>query len=74
MDKWEPIETAPKDGTKIVAAGGTYHYSTRPEQKFRAGNYTQLVWWNGDNWASRISDRIDNPKWWIMPLPDPPTK
>lgn len=66
MSEWQPIETAPKDGSKIWA----FNY----EQGV-------MEWTEGDGWALWIwSDELlrdvdpdpEQPTHW-MPLPAPPT-
>lgn len=71
---WQPIETAPRDGTRVLL--------------FRHGPNNQIVcgWWNTDCYAKRprsywshdferICGTIDarqNPPTHWMPLPEPP--
>lgn len=61
---WQPIETAPVDGTYVLVADG----QTVGEAKFHEG---EGWWWAGnhptDSWGSAIY-----PTHW-MPLPSPPT-
>lgn len=56
---WQPIETAPKDGTEILT--------------FKIGNYKRRIlaihWWDGSHFKSR--SYIPNPTHW-MPLPSRP--
>lgn len=53
---WQPIKTAPKDGTEVlVYAGGFF-----------------VAYWNGRSWDDGdFYDHIDDVTHW-MPLPDPP--
>jgi hypothetical protein len=72
MSQWQTIETAPKDGTLIIAyqPGGTYSngiaypatVGTASWQRDGVGGYG---WWGPYN-------PRDYPTHW-MPLPDPPT-
>lgn len=60
--KWKPIETAPKDGTRILA------------KCFE--DYTQVVYCVPDLmdypvWKSEQTDKFVMPEQW-MPLPEPP--
>lgn len=60
MTEWQPIETAPKDGTDIFVAGG----------KFKP----MVAFWFRDGWVNvwTFEDRTaPNPTHW-MPLPEPP--
>ena len=60
---WQPIETAPKDGKRVLVTDGFEVC----DAYFRSGE-----WWQyecGDDWYS-VSI---NPTHW-MPLPQPPTK
>jgi len=58
LDPWQPIETAPKDGTEFLAINN--------------GGYQFVVWWNVDAFQC-IDDVIDNLTHW-QPLPAPPKK
>jgi hypothetical protein len=59
--KWQPIETAPKDGRQILCA-----YRFHPD-------YDVLRWDSeyGD-WSTNGGESF-NPAWW-MPLPEPPNE
>ena len=61
MNKWQPIETAPKDGTHILVC---------VEKK-----YVYLVWWfdnpRGWCWDLTNTPMVGSPSHW-MPLPEPP--
>jgi len=74
MSGWLPIETAPKDGTKIIVyckhmgvVGPSYwdadRYSKRPIPYWT--NYGEILW-------GKKRTRFDQPTHW-MPLPQPPT-
>jgi hypothetical protein len=55
---WQPIETAPRDGTEILVWGG--------------GHDVASVWWqDGDEDVWFNGDVIVHPTHW-MPLPKPP--
>jgi len=58
MDDWNPIKTAPKDGTHILAWEGGYIFS---------------VWWdeNSQNWKDIMWHNPLAPSHW-MPLPHDP--
>jgi hypothetical protein len=65
MSEWQPIETAPKDGTRVIARQGftvdTMFWSKR-------------IWAGGGGWVSdicRSETYVYSPTHW-MPLPDPP--
>ena len=76
MTKWQPIETAPKDGTKILLYSKTLPYYT---------NHMAVGFWNEIpnseyyvGWASGMSrgfvdadEEITQVTHW-MPLPNPP--
>ena len=61
MAKWQPIETAPKDGTIILGADKDYW---RCPVLFGDKGRWLLAYFKGDNY-------IVNPSNW-MPLQDPP--
>ena len=63
MTEWQPIETAPKDGTRVLA--WEYPYYT-------------VVFWDDDEeepytpcWKISYGGDIMDPTHW-MPLPEPP--
>ena len=66
---WQPIETAPRDGTEILLYVGTLCHDYG------------VAWWNGEWWemgsreCAGMKDRFDvefgAPTHW-MPLPEPP--
>ena len=63
MARWQPIETAPKDGTKILAYD--------PD---RGGSCEILYWgsWKGKGaWQDDEANGYYEPSHW-MPLPEPP--
>ena len=68
---WKPIDTAPKDGTKILLCRPTI----RPDS---FGVFCQVAaWWEGENnWIVYMSQPLEKPvhfeptHW--MPLPAPP--
>ena len=66
MTAWQPIETAPKDGTLIVAVVNCYHTLEKHTEQFA------VVFFNDGNWVSEhpLSGGYDPTHW--MTLPDPP--
>ena len=64
MGEWQPIETAPKDGSRVLTYSlglvGTGRYIT----KF--GSYSDRMFWYSDQ-----LDRSYEPTHW-QPLPEPP--
>ena len=67
MDEWRPIETAPKDNTRVITFGGGLVGTSRYVTKFAAG-YGDV----GAGWYSEQLDRRHEPTHW-MPLPEPPS-
>lgn len=79
MNRWKPIDTAPKDGTEIIAlydCGGVYgvrimwFYTEQDYEKFNPiGSLEDNVGW----WSIRssVSSEKVNPTHW-MPLPEYP--
>jgi len=69
--KWQPIETAPKDGTEVLLFFPTGFW--RDDRKIAIG-----FWGIGDDWfegeadARSMTDFGDHPTLW-MPLPEPLT-
>lgn len=76
---WQPIETAPRDGTPVLLAGGeddTARYMTDDEAR-RMRAPTRGWWTKGDGWVITLAEagyvaviRNDPTHW--MPLPEPP--
>lgn len=66
MSEWQPIESAPKDGTKVLAFG--------PHVNNREGSYIEVTpYWNGlhPRWSVEWMDGFGKPTHW-QPLPAPP--
>ncbi len=63
--EWQPIETAPEDGTEVLASGFLYDDPAN-------GRWIEACkfWWSG--WVLSSNDsKVYNPTHW-MPLPEPP--
>ncbi len=67
--KWQPIETAPKEGTTFLA----YEF-VAPFENNNGGDYIHMCyWWDGDNLnSSRWTGSFANPPSHWMPLPAAP--
>lgn len=64
MTEWQPIETAPKDGTAILVYAGQFCYCVEWVEEFD--------WWAvEDNKLGPFRLRGQAPTHW-MPLPPPP--
>lgn len=76
MSEWKPIESAPKDGTKILALCQPTYYETGKSMPF---SYINVVWWrkrvedDHNKWRHSLNDSVAQPTHW-MPLPDAPTE
>ena len=76
MSDWQPIETAPRDGTWILLAGGSIKYSWEGDTAPHAvvAQFThelavsrwQFAWYDGGYYGE-----YEDPTHW-MPLPEPP--
>jgi hypothetical protein len=62
MTDWQPIETAPRDGTEIIVC-----------RRFEGRKFMGVVMWDGRYWTIDYGFPFyfDNPTHW-MPLPEPP--
>ena len=60
---WQPIETAPKDGTHILAHNGNTYYPAVVIHWFESG-------WFFSTYPTDIENEYDPVRW--MPLPTPP--
>jgi len=62
MMGWQPIETAPKDGTLALIV----------QQRSASPFFGYFVaYWNGDEWKFHTEGFVRDPTHW-MPLPSPP--
>lgn len=73
---WQPIETAPHDGSKILTCGylpEVYGYSSREENVSSISYWVSVGYPSKGGWVSQASSytRRFEPTLW-MPLPAPP--
>ena len=62
MSEWQPIETAPKDGTDILASWFA------PRKPWRA---IGVLRWHADEWLTRPGDWGMKPTHWMSLPPQP---
>lgn len=63
---WRPIESAPKDGTEIIACGTqTFDAGCKPEP------FTNIICWSSNRWQDGTIADEPKPTHW-QPLPTPP--
>jgi hypothetical protein len=87
MAEWQPIETAPKDGTAILIAGGTYEDDEGGVSFCGPVPFTgvRIAYWDAtpdatgchECWNGGPSGSAYNAEYWHepthwMPLPNPP--
>jgi len=67
MSEWQPIETAPRDGTKLLGYEGDGRINTMWFE-------SQYVWVSPGAWISDYnrSDTYEHQPTHWMPLPEPP--
>jgi hypothetical protein len=76
MSEWQPIETAPRDGTWIIVAGTS---KVDPDYNVLFSEYgddavgMSIAKWDARQWRDQWDDYYgpDCPTHW-MPLPEPP--
>lgn len=61
MSDWQPIETAPRDGTPVLGYMPSYYQGK--------GGRSVILWLDGE-WFDNRAFATDPSHW--MPLPDPP--
>lgn len=74
ITQWQPIETAPKDGTEVLLFEIVSDDVGRPKPYTYSGNYDQgrLEKYYKTKWRCLEYDAFDRcPTYW-MPLPKPP--
>jgi hypothetical protein len=80
QEGWQPIETAPKDGTSILVCGGVYW---NDEGGAAIGNHeyplgVETACWYRDEWYLGYGNGYNYEKWakpvWWLPLPHPPSE
>lgn len=64
---WQPIETAPKDGRKVLLYDSGYVHS---DSSYLIAGFDMGAWW-GQSTRSGVSIVWRNATHW-MPLPEPP--
>lgn len=70
MSEWQPIETAPKDGTEILLCFGSNVMSGQwDDQRYR--KMPNPYWRGVKDYMGVMWFRANQPKCW-MPLPPPP--
>lgn len=64
MSAWQPIDTAPKDGTWVLAysPNGNWRRISWGKNRFNEACWTSVDWW--------FFEREEFTHW--MPLPEPP--
>lgn len=83
MSEWRQIESAPKDGTRVILFGafgvspGYWDANFNGEMAYNADidDYESIgAWTNGqvENWGYEHEQQLNEPTHWI-PLPAPPT-
>lgn len=71
MSDWQPIETAPKDGTRVLVFCLT-GWRSAPHQ-ITVAEYSNLLGWSlADTGANAEDADLDGPPLYWQPLPSPP--
>ena len=65
MSEWQPIETAPEDGTPVLI------FSAKHGKNHKSPVALDFYHFRRDGWAYGGWYAIDNPTHW-MPIPEPP--
>ena len=69
--QWQPIDTAPKDGTSILVCPGFWNAKTCSIARFDDDEYAKKPrpYWRRDDAFNRVGVNRDNPPTHWMPLP-----
>lgn len=71
MNQWQPIETAPKDGTIVLRPHTTWGaMAVRHKRKDHSPEFTRGFSWMSSDYTRLWPDEAFGPHW--MPLPEPP--
>ena len=70
---WQPIETAPKDGTAVLVYPGTWSGRSASIAKWESNKYakTPRPYWSRDDDLGRVTFSREHPPTHWMPLPLP---
>lgn len=71
-DKWQPIETAPKDESRVLIAGGLSR-TVGSDEWFKDKEVRLAMKYPGDHHYT-VNDYYDSKPTDWMPLPEPPKK
>lgn len=73
MSGWQPIETAPKDGTRILLGGGKMFCEALEDWVTAplSAQWEHSYWLVGGTESGYVCLGVDDPTHW-MPLPAPP--
>lgn len=73
MSEWQPIETAPMDGTRVLLYQPTEGGSYGPNPDKDMDYYIFTGWWDGANWlCAEYGAFSKEPTHW-QPEPPPPS-
>lgn len=70
---WQPIETAPRDGTPVLVANAKGAMTTARWEKEDCGTFVYEAWYLLFGGLNAEETEIEWPTHW-MPLPAPPTE
>lgn len=73
MTEWQPIATAPKDGTWVLLTGGeiSYGWDSDDQPRVVIGQFAGEEGWHFAWYDSGFYGEYISPTHW-MPLPEPP--